>query len=94
VVARILIAASTMAVVGGAQSLTDQVNFKSVTEGGLRLYGVSAFTGYSTTAFPLSLGQAVPTEQAPVLAGSFTERRRTLPYCIQPPTRGWLATRI
>ena len=58
--ARIAILTALMAVIGDAQSLTDQVNFKSAAVGGFRLYGVSAFTGYSTTAYPLGLGQTAP----------------------------------
>jgi hypothetical protein len=58
--ARIAIAAGIMAVAGDAQSLMDQVNFKSVAVGGFRLYGVSAFTGYATSPVPLGLGQAAP----------------------------------
>jgi hypothetical protein len=58
--ARIAILTGLMAVIGDAQSLTDQVNFKSAAVGGFRLYGVSAFTGYSTTAYPLGLGQTAP----------------------------------
>jgi hypothetical protein len=59
-VARIAMAAGMVAVAGDAQSLMDQVNFKSVAVGGFRLYGVSVFTGYSTTPLPLGLGQAAP----------------------------------
>src|ERR1039458_9511057 len=59
--ARIAILTGLMAVAGDAQSLMDQVNFKSVAVGGFHLYGVSAFTGYSTSVFPLGLGQTAPT---------------------------------
>jgi hypothetical protein len=38
------------------QSLLDQVNFKSGTLGGLRLYGASVYSGYSSSAYPLSGG--------------------------------------
>ena len=61
--ARIAILAGLMAVAGDAQSLMDQVNFKSVAVGGFHLYGVSAFTGYSTSVFPLGLGQTAPAGQ-------------------------------
>ena len=40
-----------------AQSLTDQVNFKGAAVEGLRLYGVSIFSGYSTSPIPFGLGQ-------------------------------------
>jgi hypothetical protein len=40
------------------QSLLDQVNFKSATLGGVRLYGVSVYSGYLSSAYPLSGGLA------------------------------------
>jgi len=41
-----------------AQSLVDQVNFKSGTLGGLHLYGISVYSGYSSSAYPLNSGLA------------------------------------
>jgi len=38
------------------QSLTDQVNFKSGTIGGVHLYGVSIYSGYQSSAYPLTGG--------------------------------------
>src|SRR5690349_4563351 len=38
------------------QSLTDEINFKSGNLGGVRLYGISVYSGYSTSAYPLSSG--------------------------------------
>src|ERR1039457_1150172 len=58
-----------MAGIGDAQSLLDQVNFKGAAVEGFRLYGVSAYTGYSTSALPLGLGQT-PTPGAQELGGS------------------------
>lgn len=43
---------------GGAQSLSDQVSFKDAPGDGFRLYGVSFYSGYSTSALPQGLGQA------------------------------------
>jgi hypothetical protein len=41
------------------QSLFDQANFSGSTLGGVRLYGTSVFSGYSTSAYPQAgLGQA------------------------------------
>jgi hypothetical protein len=51
-IARIAIAAGMTAGIVPAQSLLDQVNFRSASVGGFRLYGVSAFAGYSTTVLP------------------------------------------
>src|SRR5215472_10000961 len=39
------------------QSLFDQADFKNLSLGGIHLYGVSVFTGYSTSAYPLGSGQ-------------------------------------
>jgi len=58
--AQITIATGMMAGMLPAQSLTDQVNFRRVSVGGFRLYGVSVFSGYSTTALPVGLGSVVP----------------------------------
>src|SRR5260370_4915601 len=40
-----------------AQSLLDQVNFRSASVGGFGLYGVSIYSGYSTSVLPIGLGQ-------------------------------------
>lgn len=55
---RILAIASAMAVPQGliAQPLTDQVNFKSGTIGGVHLYGISIYSGYLSSAYPLAAG--------------------------------------
>jgi hypothetical protein len=58
---RIAIATGVTAGIVPAQSLADQVNFRSVSVGGFRLNGVSAFTGYSSSAYPLGSGQLAPT---------------------------------
>ena len=58
---RLAIGTCMMAGAVGAQSLLDQVNFRSVSVGGFRLYGVSVFGGYSTSAYPLGPGQIAPT---------------------------------
>jgi hypothetical protein len=55
--AHIAIAAGMTAGVVPAQSLLDQVNFKGSPMEGLRLYGVSIYSGYSTSALPVGLGQ-------------------------------------
>ena len=43
-----------------AQSLMDQVNFRSASVGGFRLNGVSVYSGFSTSVLPLGFGQPVP----------------------------------
>jgi hypothetical protein len=48
----ILIPVSILIPVCHAQGLLDEVNFKSAQIGGIRLYGVSVFGGYSTSAIP------------------------------------------
>jgi hypothetical protein len=58
--AHIAIATVMMVGIGDAQSLSDQVNFRSASVGGFRLYGVSIYSGYSTSALPLGLGQIAP----------------------------------
>ena len=58
--AHIAIATGMMTGIGGAQSLMDQVNFKSASVGGFRLNGVSIYSGYSTSALPLGLAQTAP----------------------------------
>src|ERR1035441_6198815 len=58
--AHIAIATGMMTGVGDAQSLVDQVDFRSASVGGFRLNGVSIYSGYSTSALPLGLGQTVP----------------------------------
>ena len=57
--AHIAIATGMTAGIIPAQSLLDQVNFRSASVGGFRLYGVSAFTGYSTSVLPVGSGQIV-----------------------------------
>lgn len=42
---------------GYGQSVADQASFRNMTLGGIHLYGVSVFSGYSTSAYPGSLGQ-------------------------------------
>jgi hypothetical protein len=37
-----------------AQGLTDELNFRSATVGGVHLYGLSVYTGYSSSAYPLN----------------------------------------
>ena len=39
------------------QELLDQVNFRSAQLGGLRLEGISVFSGYSSSAYPITNGQ-------------------------------------
>jgi len=39
-----------------SQPLLDQMNFRTGEGDGIRLYGVSAFSGYSTSAYPYGLG--------------------------------------
>jgi hypothetical protein len=58
--AQIVIAAVLTAAVVSSQTLVDQVNFKGSAMEGFRLYGVSAYTGYSTSALPLGLNETVP----------------------------------
>src|ERR1019366_9490916 len=58
--AHIAIATGMMTGVGDAQSLVDQVDFRSASVGGFRLNGVSIYSGYSTSALPLGLGQTAP----------------------------------
>src|ERR1700694_3508439 len=58
---RIAIATGMMAGILPAQSLIDQVNFRRVSVGGFRLYGVSVFSGYSTSALPPGSGSISPT---------------------------------
>jgi hypothetical protein len=38
------------------QSVVDQASFRSMSLGGIHLYGVSVFSGYSTSAYPVGLG--------------------------------------
>ena len=52
-----------------AQPLTDQISFRSGQLGGIRLYGVSVFSGYASTIYPVSLGQA-PSPATQNLGGS------------------------
>src|SRR5215813_3076135 len=43
------------------QSLLDQVNFRGGQIGGVHLYGVSVYGGYSTSPYPnVAFGQAIP----------------------------------
>jgi hypothetical protein len=56
--AAIAIATVMMVGTGDAQSLADEVSFKSSAADGFRLYGVSIYSGYSTSALPIGLGQA------------------------------------
>ena len=58
--AHIAIATGMMTGVGDAQSLVDQVDFRSASVGGFRLNGVSIYSGYSTSALPLGLAQTAP----------------------------------
>jgi hypothetical protein len=58
--AHVAIATGMAAGTAPAQSLLDQVNFRSVSVGGFRLYGASVFSGYSTSAYPLGSGQIAP----------------------------------
>jgi hypothetical protein len=58
--AHVAIAACLTAGIVPAQSLTDQVNFRQAALGGFRLYGVSVFSGYSTSAYPLGSAQIAP----------------------------------
>jgi hypothetical protein len=55
--------------IGPAQSLLDEVNFKGSAVEGVRLYGVSIYSGYSTSALPIELGQTA-LAGAQELAGS------------------------
>ena len=58
-----LMATSMIVPVCRGQSLADQVSFKSMSLGGIHLYGVSVFSAYSTSAYPGGLG-LVPTAGA------------------------------
>jgi len=59
---RCAIAAGIMIPAGLGQSLFDQASFRSMSVGGVRLYGVSVYAGYTTSAYPGGFGQ-------PTLAG-------------------------
>src|ERR1700676_2592653 len=54
-----------------AQALLDQVNPLGAGQEGARLYEVSVFSGYSTSAFPLGAGQ-VPSPGAAALGSDAT----------------------
>ena len=58
--AHIAIATGMTAGIVPAQSLVDQVDFRSASVGGFRLNGVSIYSGYSTSALPLGLAQTAP----------------------------------
>jgi hypothetical protein len=51
---KLVAAAAVLAAGCAGQNLSDAVNFRSASIGGLHVYGVSVFSGYSTTAFPFS----------------------------------------
>lgn len=51
-----VIAAGIMVPSGYGQSVVDQASFRNMSLGGIHLYGVSAFSGYSTSAYPVGLG--------------------------------------
>src|SRR5262245_43083624 len=51
------IAAGLIVPLGYGQSLFDQASFRTMSLGGIHLYGVSVFSGYSTSAYPGGLGQ-------------------------------------
>jgi len=53
-----VVMAGTVVSAGYGQSLLDNVSFRSMSLGGVHLYGVSVYSGYSTSAFPG--GSAVP----------------------------------
>jgi len=57
---RIIAVAAAIGVPSGlmGQPLTDQVNFKSGTMGGVHLYNVSVYSGYVSSAYPLTAGIA------------------------------------
>ena len=42
---------------GYGQSVVDKASFRTMSVGGIHLYGVSVFGGYSTSAYPGGLGQ-------------------------------------
>src|SRR5258708_3577812 len=50
------IAAGIMVPPGYGQSVADQASFRNMSLGGIHLYGVSVFSGYSTSAYPAGLG--------------------------------------
>lgn len=52
-----VLAAGMMVQSGYGQSLADQTSFKNMSLGGIHLYGVSVFSGYSTSAYPGGPGQ-------------------------------------
>ena len=52
-----VIAAGLMVPAGFGQSLFDQASFKSMSLGGVHLYGVTVYSGYTTSAYPGSFGQ-------------------------------------
>jgi len=51
-----VIAAGLVLPAGYSQSVADQASFKNVAIGGIHLYGVSIFSGYSTSAYPVGSG--------------------------------------
>ena len=52
-----VLAAGMLARSGYGQTLAEQSSFRSMSVRGVRLYGVSVFSGYSTSAYPGGLGQ-------------------------------------
>ena len=52
-----VIAAGMMFRPAYGQSAADQASFSNMTLGGIHLYGVSVFSGYSTSAYPAALGR-------------------------------------
>jgi len=57
---RCAITAGIMIPAGLGQSLFDQASFRSMSVGGVRLYGVSVYAGYATSAYPGAYTQAAP----------------------------------
>lgn len=56
----VVIAAGALAATCPGQDLSDAVNFRSATVGGIHLYGLSVYAGYSTSAYPLNGAAQIP----------------------------------
>src|SRR5215469_15913742 len=52
----LILTAGILALNCKSQTLADQMSFRTGEVDGAHLYGVSAFTGYSTSAYPVSQG--------------------------------------
>lgn len=57
---------------GKGQQLLDEVNFRQGQFGGVRLYGVSVFSGYSSSAYPASSSGGIPPPGSSALGSDVT----------------------